>query len=141
MENFDIDLLDEQMREAEERFSRMKQREEEAVADITKYFDRIHDYISNYNNLLIGAFFALAQFQENISRWTILFPVANLWFLILINYRQMENARFMSNITNKPFDEIEKYGKSIFKTNGLSLLAIISTFIVTLAFLYYLATY
>lgn len=138
MDDFDFEQYE---REAAERDARMKKREENAVADITKYFDRIHDYISHYNNLLIGAFFALAQFQENISRWTILFPVTNLWFLIVINYRQMENSRFLSDITNKPFDQIEKYGTSISRTNTLSLLAIVSTFIVTLAFLYYLATY
>jgi len=141
MEDFDLDALDRQMQESEEAFQRMKKREEEAVADITKYFDRIHDYLSNYNNLLIGAFFALAQFQENISRWTILIPVANLWFLILINYRQMENARFMSDITNKPVDQIEKYGTSISRTNLLSFAAIVTTFGVTVAFLYYLAIY
>ncbi|QEE49630.1 hypothetical protein FUA48_08550 [Flavobacterium alkalisoli] len=133
--------LEQKMREAAERDARMKKREDEAVADITKYFDRIHDYISNYNNLLIGAFFALAQFQENISRWTILFPVLNLWFLILINYRQMENARFLADINNKPVGEVVKYGKSISRTNGLSLLAILSTLIVTVAFLCYLAAY
>ncbi|RDI11249.1 hypothetical protein [Flavobacterium sp. AG291] len=138
MDDFDFEQYE---REAAERDARMKKREEDAVADITKYFDRIHDYLSNYNNLLIGAFFALAQFQENISRWTILFPVANLWFLIIINYRQMKNARFMANITTTPIDEIDKYGKSISRTNALSLYAIISTFGVTVAFLCYLAIY
>lgn len=127
--------------EAKERDARWKQWEEDGLKDIVKYFDRIHDYLSNYNNLLIGAFFALAQFQKNISRWTILIPILNLWFLIYINYRLMEKGRFESNLTNQPFELISKHVKKGDVTNWISLISILSTFLVTLSFLYYLATY
>ncbi|MFY7731288.1 MAG: hypothetical protein ACOVRN_17345 [Flavobacterium sp.] len=120
---------------------RLTKIEEDAVKDILRYFDRIHDNLSNYNNLLIGAFFALAQFQKNISRWTILIPIMNLWFLIYINYRLMEKSRFEASIKNQPFDQINKHGKKTSMTNLLSLLSIISTVVVSIAFLYYLAIY
>lgn len=134
-EDFDFDKI---MKEAEERDARMKKTEEEGVRDILKYFDRIHDNLFTYNNLLIGAFFALAQFQANISRWTILIPITNLWFLIYIDYRMMEKSRFEASIMSQPFDLFDKHGKKIRNTNLLSLLSILTTFGVTLSFLYYL---
>nr|WP_322625214.1 hypothetical protein [uncultured Flavobacterium sp.] len=138
MEDFDFEKF---KRETDEREARWTKTEEDGVKDVLRYFDRIHDYLSNYNNLLIGAFFALAQFQKNISRWTILIPIMNLWFLIYINYRLMEKSRFEASIKDQPFDQIDKQGKKIVVTNWLSLLSIISTIIVSIAFLYYLATY
>lgn len=135
MENFDFDKLE---REAEERDARMKKTEEEGIRDIVKYFDRIHDNLFTYNNLLIGAFFALAQFQTNISRWTILIPITNLWFLIYIDYRMMEKSRYEASIMTQPFDTLKKHGKKIRNTTLLSLLSIVTTFTVTVSFLYYL---
>ncbi len=143
----DIDIekikrdLEQSEKEAEERDARWKRTEEEVVRGILKYFDRIHDNLSNYNNLLIGAFFALAQLQQNVSRWTILIPVVNLWFLIYINYRLMEKSRFEASICSQPFDLITKHGKKISVTNLLSFFSILTTFLVTLSFLYYLAIY
>ena len=145
MEDFDFEKIKQDLKqsekEAEERDARWKRIEEEGVKDILKYFDRIHDNLSNYNNLLIGAFFALAQLQQNVSRWTILIPVVNLWFLIYINYRLMEKSRFEASICSQPFDLITKQGKKLTVTNLLSLLSIVTTFLVTLSFLYYLAIY
>ncbi|MFP5438396.1 MAG: hypothetical protein ACLGH8_11445 [Bacteroidia bacterium] len=138
MDDFDFEEFE---REATERELRWTKIEEDGVKDILRYFDRIHDNLSNYNNLLIGAFFALAQFQKNISRWTILIPIMNLWFLIYINYRLMEKSRFEASIRSQPFDLIDKQGKKITMTNWLSLLSIISTIVVSIAFLYYLTIY
>ena len=53
----------------------------------------------------------------------------------------MEKSRFEASIKDQPFDQIDKQGKKIVVTNWLSLLSIISTIIVSIAFLYYLATY
>lgn len=128
-------------KESEESYQKMKRSEEENMRDIVKYFDKIHDNIFTYNNLLIAAFFGLAQFQNNISRWTILIPIVNLWILLWINYRMMESARLQSNITNVQTDVIKKHGKYIRNTNLYSLLSIVSTFLVTLSFLYYLSAY
>ncbi|KAF2516262.1 hypothetical protein E0W68_12065 [Flavobacterium salilacus subsp. salilacus] len=123
-------------REAQERDARMKKREEDGLQNLLKHFDRIHDNLFNYNNLLIGGFFALAQFQDNIPRWTIVIPLMNLWFLILIEYRMMEKSRFEASITQQPIHLIDKYGESINKTNLFSLLSIITTLFVTICFLY-----
>lgn len=134
-EQFDFERI---QRESEERDARMKKTEEDGLRDIVKYFDRIHDNIFTYNNLLIGAYFALAQFQSNISRWTILFPLINLWFLIWIDYRMMEKSRYEASIMSQPFNTFDKHGKKIRNTNLLSLLSILTTLGVTIVFLYYL---
>ena len=127
--------------EATERNARWNKMEEDGIKETVKYFDRIHDYLSNYNNLMVGAFFALAQFQKNISRWTIIIPIVNLGVLIYINYRMMNKSRFESDITNKDLSLLPQEEKKLRNTNLFSLLAIISTAIVTICFLYYLATY
>lgn len=124
--------------EANGRDARMKRTEEDGVRDILKYFDRIHDNLFNYNNLLIGGFFALAQLQKDIPTWTILIPIMNLWILVIIEYRMMEKSRFDASVTQQPFNTFNKYGKKIQNTNLISLFSIATTLVVTAAFLYYL---
>ena|SRR2546428_3395328 len=135
MENFDIDLI---IKEGEERDARMKQIEEDGVREIVKYFDRIHSNLFTYNNILIAGFFTLAQLNIVISKWTILIPICNLWFLIYIDYRMMEKSRFEASITTQPLNKFNQHGKHINNTNLLSLFSIFTTLCVTVAFLYYL---
>ncbi|EKT3967298.1 hypothetical protein NTJ12_002384 [Flavobacterium psychrophilum] len=135
MNNFDIEQI---TKEEEARDSRMKQTEYEGLRDIIKYFDRIHSNLFTYNNILIAGFFTLAQLNIVISKWSILIPICNLWFLIYIDYRMMEKSRFEASITNQPFDKYDWHGRYINNTNLMSFLSILTTFLVTIAFLYYL---
>lgn len=127
--------------DSKERDARWKKMEEDGIQGIIKYFDRIHDSLSNYNNLLIGAFFALGQIKKDIPSLTILIPVFNLILLLYINYRLMEKYRFESSITTQPFDLFDKHMKRGDVTNLWSLVAIASTLLVTGSFIYYLAFY
>lgn len=124
--------------ELDEITNRFKKREEEGLKNTLKHFDRIHDKLFTFNNILIAGYFALSKLEKSISLATILIPLANLAFLIWIEYRMMEKSRFESDISNKPLSEINRYGKGIVRTNYYSLLAIISTSVVTSFFLYYL---
>lgn len=112
---------------------------ENGKKNILKYFDRIHDKLFTFNNIMIGGFFALSKINEVISIVNILFPVCNLIILIFIEYRMMELSRAESYIKETPIDEIES---KLFSRYGtvtlLSLLAIITTFVVTFIFLYFL---
>ncbi|MBB5439176.1 hypothetical protein HDC92_002863 [Pedobacter sp. AK017] len=117
---------------------RWKKTEEEALKNMLKHFDRIHDKLFNFNNILIAGYFALSKLEKEISLATILIPIANLVVLLYIEYKMMEKNRFESEITKKPPHEIELWGKKIVRTNQYSLLAIISTSIVLLLFLRYL---
>jgi hypothetical protein len=130
--------LEESEKENEQIYQRMKKTEEEGLKNILKYFDRIHDKLFAFNNILIAGFFALSKIDNSISVKTIFIPIANLMVLIYVEYRMMEKSRYESEIMQKPIEEFEKHGKDINKTNLYSLLTILTTFIVTTFFLYYL---
>lgn len=125
-------------KELDEVFQRFKKTEEEGLKNLLKHFDRLHDKLFTFNNILIAGYFALSKLENDISLATILIPIGNLIILLFIEYKMMEKSRFESEITKKPMVEINQWGKNIHKTNLYSLLAIISTSIVTLIFLVYL---
>lgn len=126
-------MTDEELDEIDKNF---RKTEEEGVKNILKYFDRIHDKLFTFNNILIAGYFALTKLVDSISSFTIIVPVINLGFLIYIEYRMMEKSRFEANVRSKNKDQIDKHGLSINKTNLYSLAAIASTTIVTMYFLY-----
>ena len=133
--NDDLDRIE---LEVGEILKNAKKREEEGVKNILKYFDRIHDKLFTFNNILIAGYFALAKLDNSVSKSSILIPIANLAFLVFIEYRMMEKSRFDANITQKNQHDIGKYGKAIKKTNLFSFLTILSTLFVTCVFLRYL---
>jgi hypothetical protein len=128
-------MTDKELLEMDQRW---KKTEEEGLKNTLKHFDRIHDKLFNFNNILIAGYFALSKITKDISLATILIPLANLVVLLYIEYKMMKKSRFESNITNQPPSEIDKWGKSITRTNQYSLLAIVSTSVVLLIFLKYL---
>jgi hypothetical protein len=130
--------IEESDKENEEIYQRMRKTEEEGLKNILKYFDRIHDKLFTFNNILIAGFFALSKIDNSISVKTIFIPIANLMVIIYVEYRMMEKSRYESEIMQKQMEEFEKHGKNINKTNIYSLLTIVTTFIVTTFFLYYL---
>jgi hypothetical protein len=127
--------MDDEMKEIHENF---KITEREGVNNILKYFDRIHDKLFNFNNILIVGYFALSKIDPTVSMKNILFPFCNLIILVYIEYRMMEKSRFEAKITERPYVKITSHGKRIVMTTLFSLLSICATFIVTLIFLYYL---
>jgi len=136
-EDFDIDETE---KEVEEIYQNLKRTELVGVQNILKYFDRIHDKLFAFNNILIAGYFALSQFFESFSVYGIIIPILNFGLLLIIEYRMMEKSRFESKITKKTKEEIDKYGLSINKTTRYSLYAIISTSIVVGIFIYNLFT-
>ncbi|MDM1297010.1 hypothetical protein HXZ94_00630 [Empedobacter falsenii] len=130
---FDFDKMEEDHKKISETFDKV---EYDGKRDILKYFDRIHDKLFNFNNILIAGFFTLSNFKSDVIVETILFPLINLVFLIYIEYKMMEKSRFESQIKTKNIDEINKNGNSISKTNKYSLNIIFSTSIVMIIFLY-----
>jgi hypothetical protein len=133
MKDDDIDNLTSEVNEIFENFKRT---EHEGVRDILKYFDRIHDKLFMFNNILIAGYFALSRFFDAFSIYMIIVPLVNLGLLLFIEYRMMEKSRFDSEITKKTPKEIEKNGLSINKTTRYSLYSILSTMIVVLIFIF-----
>lgn len=134
-DEFDIDTI---MKVDEERNKRLASIEEEGLRNILKHFDRIHDNLFNYNNILIAGFFALGQVDKTVSVKTVIIPLVNLVVLIYIEYKMMEKSRIESNITRLPMTHISKHKNAIDSTNQYSLVIITSTLLVTLSFLYYI---
>lgn len=123
-------------KELDEIDKNLRRAEIEGVQNILRYFDRIHDKLFTFNNILIGSYFALSQIYDSFSVYEILFPLVNLAILLFIEYRMMEKSRFEANVRKKTKAEIDKHGMSINSTNLYSLLAIITTTIVVGIFVY-----
>lgn len=114
--------------EANKLFNNAERRVDHATNLIQSSFDRVHDKIFNFNNIMIAAYLALGTFPVNspiIKLWTIIFPVFNLVFLIFLEIRQMEIHRFAANEMIWTSKDREDYGKRINKQTLLSLLSMI----------------
>lgn len=129
--------LEELNKSVAETVANMKKVEEEGLQNTLKHFDRIHDKLFDFNNLLIAGYFALSALKQNVPIRAILFPIINMLLLIVIEYRMMEKSRFQSDIRNKRAEDIAKWGKGISNTNLYSLLIIFTTLIVTSVFLWF----
>lgn len=125
-------------KELEEMDQRIKKTEEEGLKNALKHFDRIHDKLFSFNNIMIAGYFALAKIVNEISDFLVLIPIANLIVLLWIEYSMLQKSRFEASIASQTPIAIKKWGKSIEKTNLISLLSILSTSIVTIIFLRYL---
>ncbi|MCL2247126.1 MAG: hypothetical protein FWC10_08480 [Lentimicrobiaceae bacterium] len=137
MENTKKNDIAEIEKSVEKTYASFEKFEEEGKQNILKHFDRIHDKLFTVNTVFIAGFIALIMFSD-VPRSFMLLPIFNMIYLIWIEYRMVAKSRFEASITHKSKIEIEKWGKSIHKTNLFSFLSIISTLIVTIVFVYFL---
>jgi hypothetical protein len=121
----------------QESFDNFDKTAEKGQENILRYFNRIHDKLFMFNNILIAGYFALSQFDINVSIKTIIIPIINLVYLIFLEYKMMELSRSEANVKNIPINNL---GKQLFsKYNKVTLFsfgAILSTIFVTGYFLY-----
>jgi hypothetical protein len=137
----EIDLeIKKSIENIEKSTAELKQYQFEGVKNILKHFDRIHDKLFNFNNILIVGYFTLSKIYNSISIFNILIPICNLLILIYVEYRMMEKSRFDATIFTIPMDNLKDYRKRNNITNLFSLFSIITTLLVTSMFLYYLFT-
>jgi len=115
------------MEETNRLFDKSERRVEYATNQIQNTFDRVHDKIFNFNNILIGAFLVLGTFPNDtphVKLWTIIFPILNMAFIIYIDIKQMEIHRYAAGEQEWNNTEREKYGQKINKQTRLSLLSL-----------------
>lgn len=122
-------------KEADEIIQNIKEQEKQGLCDILRYYDRIHDKLFSFNNMLIAGYFVIIAIPNSLTNpWWILLPIFNMLNLVFVDYEMMEESRFESTIMSNPEEEIQKSGKRISKTIWRSLFTIISTLIVTFVF-------
>lgn len=117
---------------SEKTFEKVERRVEFSTHQIQNSFDRIHDKIFNLNNLLIAVYLVLSTFPSNkpiMKLWLTIFPVLNMVFMIIIDYRQMEIHRYASNEMEWKQEQRDEYGRKISKQTLISLSSILTTII------------
>lgn len=122
----------ESTKESNEITEKFKNDSEDATKKIQSTFDRIHDKLFNFNNMLIAAFLGLSKFPSQnpmLSLWISLLPIANLIFLMLLEYWQMEIYRHQAKQMNwKIHEDFEKYEKMVSSQTLRSFFSVITTF-------------
>lgn len=127
--------IEQSWKEADEMINNFKEQEKQGLRDILHYYDRIHDKLFSFNNMLIAGYFVIiAMPNSQTNPWWILLPIFNMLNLVFVDYEMMEKSRFESAIMSKSQEEIQNHGKRISKTTWRSLVTIISTLIVTFVF-------
>jgi hypothetical protein len=128
--------IEQELKETDEIIQSFKEKEKQGLHDILRYYDRIHDKLFSFNNMLIAGYFVIiAMPNSQTNPWWILLPIFNMLNLVFVDYEMMEKSRFESAIMSKSQEEIQNHGKRISKTTWRSLFTIISTLIVTFVFI------
>lgn len=128
--------VDDIFNEVDEITKKFEEQEKQGQRDILRYYDRIHDKLFSFNNMLIAGYFVIiAMPHSNMSPWWMILPIINMLHLVFVDYEMMGKSRFESDIMNKSKKEIYGYGKKISKTNFRSLLTIFLTLIITIIFI------
>lgn len=99
---------------------------EHSTNQIQVSFDRIHDKVFNFNNILIAVFMVLGTFPSKspiLNLWTVIFPISNLIFMVYLEIRQMEIHRLAANLQNWKENDKEKHCEKIKTQTQLSLLS------------------
>ncbi len=116
--------------DSNEIIQRAQKRSNDALDKIGSSFDRIHDKLFTFNNILIAAFLGLSKYPSEdpiFDLWSVFLPILNLFFLIGLEKMQMEIYRHGSLEMKWGEEDRRKYGKMIRHQNLRSLLAILTT--------------
>lgn len=106
-------------------------RSEDSLNKIASTFDRIHDKLFSFNNIIIVAFLGFSKYPEEkpiFDLWVAFLPICNLIYLMILEKMQMEIYRHASLEMEWEEKDRDKYGKMIKHQNLRSLIAIIVTF-------------
>jgi len=116
--------------ESDSLIKKAENRADYELNQIQSCLNRIHDKLFTLNTALIAAFFALGTFPNEspiLKLWTSAFPVINLFFLLFVEYKQMEIHRFASGELQWTETERNLYRERIKTQTRLSLLSILFT--------------
>jgi hypothetical protein len=117
--------------ETDSLFKEKNSRANDSLKKVRSTFDRIHDKLFTFNNIMIAAFLGLSKYpSENpiFELWVAFLPICNLIFLMVLEKMQMEIYRHEALEMKWVEADRDKYGKMIDDQNMRSLVAIIVTF-------------
>ena len=87
--------IEQTQKEADEVIQNFKEQEKQGLRDILRYYDRIHDKLFSFNNMLIAGYFVIIALPNSpTSPWWILLPIFNMLNLVFVDYEMMEKSRF-----------------------------------------------
>ena len=87
--------IEQSMKETDEITQNLKEQEKQGSRDILRYYDRIHDKLFSFNNMLIAGYFVIiAMPNSQTSPWWILLPIFNMLNLVFVDYEMMQKSRF-----------------------------------------------
>lgn len=112
--------------ESDKLLNKVDSRVEYSTNQTQASFDRIHDKVFNFNNILIAVYMVLGTFPSEtpvLKLWTVFFPIFNLIFLIYLEILQMGIHRFAANEKDWTEKERKDYVKKINRQTLLSLLS------------------
>ena len=107
-----------------------EKRSNDALNKIGSSFDRIHDKLFTFNNILLAAFLGLSKYPSEdpiFHLWSVFLPILNLVLLIILEKMQMEIYRHQSLEMKWTETDREKHGRMIRNQNLRSLSAILFT--------------
>lgn len=118
--------INEEFSETDKLLEKVDCRVEYSTQQIQNSFNRIHDKVFNFNNILIATYLVLGTFPSDspmMQLWTVVFPILNLIFMIILEVRQMEIHRFASREEEWTDLDRNKFGKKLDSQTFLSLLS------------------
>ena len=119
--------------ESDSLIKKTETRADNALHRIGLSFDRIHDKLFMFNDVMIVAFLGFSKFPSDkpiFALWSAVIPLLNLIFLIILEKKQMEIYRHESLQMEWHDRDRERYGRMIRNQNLRSLLGIITTGII-----------
>lgn len=71
--------VDDIFNEVDEITKKFEEQEKQGQRDILRYYDRIHDKLFSFNNMLIAGYFVIiAMPHSNMSPWWMILPIINV---------------------------------------------------------------
>lgn len=127
--------IEENIKECDQIMKQSKSDETEAMKEIVRYFDRIHDKLFAYQLFFLAGYISLIAIPSiSVSVWWLLIPIVCVARLIYIDWKMMEINRNIANICNLNKEDINNIGKEQISVNRLSLEVILESIVTTAGF-------
>lgn len=131
LQNFNLEIENSKFDKITEKLEQISLgNKKESLNSLQTSFNRLHDKLFTFNNLMIAAFIAFSQYPAAnpiFRTWYVIVPTLNMIYLIVIEKLEMEKFRFESKHDTWKDAERKKHPELIRNQNLRSLSAITYT--------------